>query len=149
MSGAMQSRVFAVLAILGSTAGTACLDPDPLPWASADASADGGGVLRDVSSDVDPRELCMACVRAPMDPGPGCSEPYANCVSVEHCLFLLECGTQLGCAAKPDQAAVLSCGVPCALDAGIFDPAAPAIQAVTQVIGCIVGICRPACPVEP
>ena len=145
----MLVRLSTLLALLGSVAGAACLDPNPLPWVGTDASVDGHGANHDVSADIDPGELCLACLRAPTDPGPGCSDAYAQCAAVDHCIFLLECGTRLGCAGKPDQASVLTCGVPCALDAGIFDPAAPAIQAVTRVIGCIVGVCRPACPIAP
>jgi hypothetical protein len=146
----MRNRFFAILGTLGSTAVMGCLDADPSPFTPRDAGIpDTDPAGRDVATDVDWRESCAQCFRTPADPGPGCAEAYDACFANAQCVSILECGFVAECWKKTEQAEIITCGTPCALEAGVFNPADISVQLLTPIIGCALTVCHPACAGVP
>jgi hypothetical protein len=146
----MNIRRFAVLGVVGLTVAAGCLDVDPTPFHPRDAGTKPFDAnIDDVSPDVDPLERCLACIKSANDPGPGCLTEWTACENVPLCHTTIECALPLNCLALGDQFAVLTCGLPCATEAGVTDP----IQQLGEVYGLVVCVlnngCRTECGAPP
>jgi hypothetical protein len=101
----------------------------------------------DVALDVDPKELCMSCIKAPEDPGPGCKTSYDTCFADSLCWQIVLCAEARDCLSKQTSNAVLACGTPCALEAGLFDATSATAKALGAIIACVTQpqACLPFC----
>ena len=139
------SKLYATLAIafVAATIGMAvhgCLDITEVRIAEPDAGADVA--IRDVDPD-GPRP-CEQCLRTPRDPGPGCLESLDVCFADDKCQATLTCAMALGCIELGNQDAVIRCGTPCAVEAGL-DPTTPSINYVIDLVSCATTSCGPIC----
>jgi hypothetical protein len=102
----------------------------------------------DVELDPDARadgpSPCESCVRAPPDPGPGCGDKFASCLADHGCGMTMECALRKGCGELGDRAAILSCGAPCAAEAGL-DPSGVSIDLILEVVTCSQTVCAAIC----
>ena len=121
------TRAMAVLLACAS----GCLDFSPIVVASAPDSGTTG-------------DLCAACYRAANQPGPGCANEVAACNAIDRCKQAFECSEVKGCY-RGSKENLVSCGTPCAAEAGVVTVDDPAIVAGTRFYACILGPCRQAC----
>jgi hypothetical protein len=129
---------------LDATPVTLAPQPDSSPPpadAFAEAVQDASRDSRQVEAAPDP---CMTCLFAPDDAGPGCGNEFTACKASPKCGAAMQCAFANGCFDKGSQGALISCGAPCATQAGITltDPAIDLAYACFQ---CAAGACGPAC----
>ena len=124
----------------------ACLDlPPRVVPADAGVEVDGGPVVRP-----DGPSVCVTCIQAPDDPGPGCGTAWAPCAVEPRCVGLVECSEERNCFRFNNLNQFLGCVQPCVekfMLAGTTDPVYPL---VTPIVFCTtgVGVCAPICNVE-
>jgi hypothetical protein len=115
----------------------ACLDTNAIDFVPAaittlppvDAGPD--------AEDADLRRPCQRCVESPDDPGPGCGNAVAACVADPVCVLVYQCALARGCLEKADQHDSVTCGVPCAEEAGVRTTTDPVVTLILGVTDCI------------
>jgi hypothetical protein len=145
----MRTAVFSILLTLLAALLPGCIDADPSTFPGVDAGLDARTGVADTASDVDPHAACRACLEAPEDPGPGCGGRVAACMADARCPLIYECGFERGCWSLTTQMEVVSCGLPCFVAAGVTNLGDPVVTLVTDVLGCVLGQCQPACGANP
>ncbi|MET0593683.1 MAG: hypothetical protein ABW133_13350 [Polyangiaceae bacterium] len=89
--------------------------------------------------------VCLRCIQAPEEPGPGCSIPYTACVENEQCKLILECGIQMGCFQGPRKG-FLACGLGCLMAGGVKTPDDKTLNAASNAFQCFAnGACANSC----
>jgi hypothetical protein len=140
MSKLRATLVVASIAALIAMAMHGCLDITEIAVAEPDAGDDAP--VRDVDPD-GPRP-CEQCLRTPRDPGPGCRESLDVCFGDTACQATVTCAIALGCVELGNQDAVIRCGTPCAVEAGL-DPSTSSINYVIDLVSCATTTCGPIC----
>ena len=117
----------------------ACLDTNAIDFVPAPittlAPVDAGPDVE----DADLRRPCQRCVESPDEPGPGCGNAVAACVDDPVCVLVYQCALSRGCLEKADQRESVSCGVPCAEEAGVRSSSDPVVTLILGVTNCIAG----------
>ncbi len=133
-----------MLAALGAASG--CLDFTPVTVVS-----DAAIVVRDAStqpSDADgeaqPDPPCLACIKSPNVPGPGCANELAACDATAKCRFIFDCAYENGCVTKPMQSESIACALPCGDQLGTSAFEASILSALTLTT-CFHMACAAAC----
>jgi hypothetical protein len=149
----MRSLVVSMLAPLAASI-LGCVDATPSNFTVPDAGS--GGAKPDVDygdlppdAIADPKELCVACLAAPEDPGPGCATAYDACVVNAQCLMIVNCYLDTGCAMKASMGEATLCAVPCFQAAGVTGFGDPVIAIASPVGACAYAACQPACGRTP
>jgi hypothetical protein len=130
------------MVIFVSAAG-GCLDlPPRIVVADAAVADDGETPMPDAGPSI-----CIECITAPEDPGPGCGTAWNNCKDEPRCVGLVECTDQLRCFRISNLSQFLTCTQPCVekyMLAGTTDPVYPL---VTPIVFCTTGTgaCVPIC----
>ena len=101
--------------------------------------------------DAGPREdsaqpnACDMCLATPNQPGPGCGDEVAICLTDPRCVMVMECTAPLRCYEKPTQAEVNDCGTPCfQMVVGNTFPT-DLIAMLLNVAACAQGTCGAVC----
>ena len=121
-------RAAVVLAILAALLPPAalvafgCLDVTPIYVPTRDA-----GLLPDAS--------CSTCLQRPEELL-GCDGELGKCRDDPRCAPVLMCVDTLQCFDRPTLDDKLTCGLPCAIEAGITNTADPTIAYLLDVIKC-------------
>src|SRR5689334_9796036 len=97
------------------------------PIVSHDAGPDG---------EEDHLTMCLRCIKAPEDPGPGCSVPYTACEENEQCNLIFSCGIEKGCLQGPRKG-FLACGLPCLSAGGVQVPSDKTLNAASNLFQCV------------
>lgn len=142
---AWQAALLAAAATGATVAFVACLDATPVTVAPLDASADAlGGMAPDARPDAR-LTPCVRCIETPDQPGPGCGNELSTCMANTECAHALDCAIANGCFDLGSSGALISCGYPCAQEAGISTLNDPAITLAYGVFMCAAAACGPAC----
>jgi len=108
----------------------ACLDVNPITVAPRDA-----GFL--------PEASCTVCLERP--PDDGCREILDSCRADPRCAPVLTCLEALRCFDRPTLDDKLTCGLPCAIEAGITRTDDPTIVHLLDLVKCGQMRCAVAC----
>ena len=133
----------------------ACLDATPVTVASqVDSSpppVDAPVAAQDASRDSQPEAEaeagptpCVKCLETPDDAGPGCGNELSACMANPKCAKAMQCAFANGCFDRGTMGGLISCGFPCAQQAGIT-LTDPAIDLAYAVFRCAAAACGPAC----
>ncbi len=145
--GVMAQRAWLLAAMhLLSLALWACLDDTPIivdagttsTIVDASSKADGD------AAHADPNPACRACMEGTGD-GVGCGTEMAACATSAQCIEMVECGYDLGCVFKATSEELASCGLPCAVSAGLTDFAAPVTVLAMNLLYCVLPTCGEVC----
>jgi hypothetical protein len=122
---------FASAAAAGVVAVQACLEVTPITVPPRDASSflKGG---------------CSACVSAPSAQG-GCSNARDECFAEPACAAIMACIDQNDCFDGPTFTDKITCGIPCALDAGVSSYVDPRLQGLLNTVECAQKQCATVC----
>lgn len=136
------SRLFRTVAavVLVGIVCPACLDPTPI-IVKKDASTAPG----DATADANVHPACRACLEAPSSPGPGCGDDFDKCGSTGTCRQIYDCALKKDCFFKASVNASISCGVPCAVQAGTTNQHDPSIGAILSLAACAHQACASVC----
>lgn len=144
----MRTVLLGIVGVVLAFPMASCLDPEPATYIPREAGITVD-VERpaDVPEDVDPKELCLSCVRAAEDPGPGCKTAYDTCFADSLCGPVTMCASEAGCLSLKAFSQVLSCGSGCAVEAGVVDATGPTARALLGIIACVTNAaaCLPFC----
>lgn len=117
-----------------------CVDLTPVTVPDAATPQDA-----EMEKDLDRHALCRLCIAAPNLPGPGCGNQLDACQATDRCREIYDCVYASGCFAGANRNEVISCGIPCASEAGALNPDDPAIVAVLAITDCAYGPCLSIC----
>jgi hypothetical protein len=115
----------------------ACLDTNAIDFVPAPITTLPPGDAGTDAEDADLRRPCQRCVEAPDEPGPGCGNAVAACVADPVCALVYECALAKGCLEKADQHDSVTCGVPCAEEAGVRTTTDPVVTLILGVTDCV------------
>jgi hypothetical protein len=110
----------------------ACLDTNAIDFVPAPLTTLPPADAGTDAEDADLRRPCQRCAEAPDEPGPGCGSAIAACVADPVCALVYQCALAKGCLEKADQHDSVTCGVPCAEEAGVRTTTDPV---VTLILG--------------
>ena len=128
----MAVRTILIIGVM-TAAAAGCLDVTSVEVAPPDASVAGAA------------GLCQECMFRENSPEqPGCSESFSACSQNDACLSAYLCSVDKGCYAG-SKTQLISCGMPCASEAGIASLNDPAIAIAAAFFQCMQGPCGPAC----
>lgn len=107
--------------------------------ASGDVALHDGGAEVEAEASV---SRCQACLTAPDQPGPGCATELAACKANAECAAAMACAFAKACFDRGSLSALISCGYPCAVEAGITltDPAINLAYNLFQCAGKTCGV---------
>ena len=125
-------------------ASSACLDGSPL-IVPEEAGLEDGGQPEDVEIDGDIFSPCRDCFMGLTDADVTCAATWGPCSADPKCAGTLECALLAGCLALPSLPDIVTCGTPCATQAGIFRADDPAVGLILPVLDCVVRECRAVC----
>ncbi len=114
----------------------ACMDLTPVEVTPKLAETDAtvsDAFLTDAPEDA--LSPCEACLARKGDAAPGCGADLATCVELPECQNMLGCVLERGCLALPFNQ-IVSCGIPCAAEAGITSLDDPALKPLFVFGGC-------------
>ena len=132
-----------MLALLLAPSG--CLDGEPLVLPD-DAGTDAGGTFdADLDGNADKVSACRDCYMGIADAEVTCAAQWLPCGAEPKCADTLACALTTGCLAAPLVADIVTCGTPCAVDAGIFRTDDPAVLLILPLLDCVTKECRGPC----
>lgn len=145
MSGRIRKSLWWTAAIAVAVALVACLDPTPYVLPASPAADAGPPPPDSGDAEADAVPPCEACLHAPSAPGPGCGDVIAICVDDAKCNAALACASSDGCFERGSLSQLISCGLPCATDAGILAQNDPALEKAYRVFQCAGSACAAPC----
>jgi hypothetical protein len=87
--------------------------------------------------DADLRRPCQRCVESPDEPGPGCGTETSACSADPQCAQIYACALREGCFEKASRHDAVSCGIPCAQEAGVVSTSDPVVSLILGVTECV------------